>query len=97
MIDNDQRLLCSIYRSGRKEGMYLYVRRGTDLSTLPEPLLKAFGTPAHSMDLLLTRERKLARADVEKVMAQIREQGFYLQMPPPQQEPPLPLARKRDA
>ena len=26
--------------------------------------------------------RKLARADVRKVMQQIEEQGFYLQMPP---------------
>ena len=97
MIDNDQRLLCSIYRSARKEGMYLYVRRGTDLGTLPEALLKAFGAPAHAMDLLLTRERALARADTEKVMAQIRDQGFYLQMPPTDGEAPLPLARKPDA
>ncbi|MFN3712818.1 MAG: YcgL domain-containing protein [Alcanivoracaceae bacterium] len=97
MID-DHRLLCSVYRSPKREGMYLYVRRGTDLCTLPEALMKVFGQPGHAMDLLLSPEKKLARAETDKVMAQIREQGFYLQMPPPDQEVPLPLARKqRDA
>ncbi len=34
------------------------------------------------MDLELTRERKLARADVNQVMADLQEKGFYLQSPP---------------
>ena len=93
MID-DHRLLCSVYRSSKKEGMYLYVRRGADLGTLPEGLMKVFGLPGHALDLMLTAERKLARADSAVVMAQIRDQGFYLQMPPAEQEQPLPLARK---
>ena len=93
MID-DHRLLCSVYRSSKKEGMYLYVRRGAELGTLPEGLMKVFGLPGHALDLMLTAERKLARADSAVVMAQIRDQGFYLQMPPAEQEQPLPLARK---
>jgi uncharacterized protein len=97
-VIDDHRLLCSVYRSPKREGMYLYVRRGTDLRTLPEALMKVFGHPGHAMDLLLSPEKRLARAEVDKVMAMIREQGFYLQMPPPDQEQPLPLARKqRDA
>jgi len=93
-VIDDHRLLCSVYRSSKKEGMYLYVRRGTDLATLPEGLMKVFGLPGHALDLLLSAEKKLARADSATVMAQIREQGFYLQMPPAEQEEPLPLARK---
>lgn len=97
MID-DHRLLCSIFRSPKREGMYLYVRRDQDLRELPEALMKVFGTPVHSMDLLLSAEKKLARVEAEKVMAQIREQGFFLQMPPQDNEELLPLARKnRDA
>ncbi|MEE4249891.1 MAG: YcgL domain-containing protein [Alcanivoracaceae bacterium] len=97
MID-DHRLLCSIFRSPKREGMYLYVRRDQDLRELPEALMKVFGAPAHSMDLLLSAEKKLARVDAAKVMAQIREQGFFLQMPPQDNEEPLPLARNnRDA
>jgi uncharacterized protein YcgL (UPF0745 family) len=95
-VIDDHRLLCSVYRSSKKEGMYLYVRRGADLSTLPEGLMKVFGLPGHALDLLLTAEKKLARADSATVMAQIRDQGFYLQMPPAEQEQPLPLARNPD-
>ena len=93
MID-DHRLLCSVYRSAKKEGMYLYVRRGSDLADLPQALMKAFGVPGHAMDLLLTAEKKLARVEAATVMAQIRAQGFFLQMPPTDTEEPLPLARK---
>ena len=97
MID-DHRLLCSIYRSPKREGMYLYVRRDQDLRELPEALMKVFGAPAHSMDILLSEDKKLARVEAANVMAQIRQQGFFLQMPPPETEEPLPLARKhRDA
>jgi uncharacterized protein YcgL (UPF0745 family) len=32
--------------------------------------------------MVLTESRKLARADIHKVMAELNETGFYLQMPP---------------
>ena len=34
------------------------------------------------MQLDLHAERKLARADVEQVMRELKDRGFYLQMPP---------------
>ena len=37
----------------------------------------------HVTDLILSPERPLSRADVNKVMAAVQQQGFYLQMPPP--------------
>lgn len=74
--------LCKIYRSSKKEGMYLYVDRVDDLDRIPETLLNSFGKPELAMTIALSPERKLARADVEKVLAAIAEQGFYLQMPP---------------
>ena len=52
------------------------------LAKLPENLKTVFGEPRHVFDLLLTANRKLARADTGKVLEAIREQGFYLQMPP---------------
>ncbi len=36
--------------------------------------------------MILSLDRPLARADVEQVMEHIRNQGFYLQMPPPPDE-----------
>jgi uncharacterized protein YcgL (UPF0745 family) len=74
--------LCNIYRSSKNEGMYLYVDKQEDLSRVPEALLQRFGKPQLAMTLALSTERKLARADAEKVLAAIAEQGFYLQMPP---------------
>lgn len=76
------KVLCSIYRSPKKEGMYIYVPKKEGFEQVPEPLLKQMGTPGHVMDLLLTPERTLARVDVKEVIQKIAEQGFYLQMPP---------------
>lgn len=81
-MSDQSRLFCSVFRSSRKEGMYLFVRRGQELGDLPEALMKVFGRPEHSMDLLLRDGIKLARADVAEVMEAIEEKGFYLQMPP---------------
>lgn len=78
--------ICSIYKSPRKNEMFLYVDKKEALSRVPEGLLAAFGKPRHAFDLVLTPERKLAREDVEKVLANIEQQGFHLQMPPPQEE-----------
>ena len=77
-----QKILCPIYRSPKKEGMYLYVPKSSGFEDVPEPLLKQMGTPGHVMDLLLTPDRKLARVDVIDVLQGLAEKGFYLQMPP---------------
>ena len=76
------KLITSVYRSKRKEGMYLYVEKSIGLENLPDALLKQFGIPEHSMVLVLTPEKKLANADAEKVIQAIKAEGFYLQMPP---------------
>lgn len=78
----EHRLLCEIYRSPCKDEMYLYVDKRQGLTDVPEPLLKQFGTPQPVMTLILHPERTLARANVQEVISAIREQGFYLQMPP---------------
>jgi uncharacterized protein YcgL (UPF0745 family) len=76
------KVICSVYRSPKKEGMYLYVEKQEGLERVPETLLKQFGNPQMAMTLVLTPEKKLALADVEKVLEALQEQGFYLQMPP---------------
>ncbi len=79
--------LCEVFRSPRREGMYLYVDKQQGIGDLPEALLRTFGTPQSVMTLVLTPERKLARADAAAVLGAIEEQGFYLQMPPTEFEP----------
>ncbi|MGO0308317.1 YcgL domain-containing protein [Endozoicomonas acroporae] len=79
--------LVTIYKSPKREGMYLYLNKGTILEkTLPEALLQAFGKPVHVFDLLLTPEKKLARVETASVLQGIWDHGFYLQMPPKEQD-----------
>ncbi len=75
--------LVRVYRSSRRQEMYLYVDAADDLSRVPEALLARFGRPVEALSLLLTADRPLARADAAKVLECIRNDGFYLQMPPP--------------
>ena len=78
---DDTRRLVSVFRSPRRDGMYLYVDRKEGMTRVPEALRELFGAPQHAMDLLLTAERPLARADAAEVLTQLRDQGFFLQMP----------------
>ena len=73
---------CRIYRSPKKDEMYLYLVKEDDFDAVPEELLKRFGAPAQIMALELTPERKLAREDVQKVKANLADKGYHLQMPP---------------
>ena len=74
--------LCEIFRSPRKEEMYLYVDKANGLADVPEVLLKQFGEPESVMTIVLTPERKLARVDIQEVLEKIESEGFFLQMPP---------------
>jgi uncharacterized protein len=80
------KIICQIYRSPKEEGMYLYVKKEEGLTRIPDELLSLFGKPQPAMVLLLTPEKKLARVSVEKVVASLELQGFYLQMPPRSEE-----------
>jgi uncharacterized protein YcgL (UPF0745 family) len=82
------KIICEIYRSPKEEGMYLYVKKEEGLSKVPEDLLKLFGKPQQAMVLLLTPEKKLAHASVEKVAESLESQGFYLQLPPRNERDP---------
>ena len=82
----DDRIHCSVYRSPKKEGMYLFVPKKEPFEKVPEPLMQSFGTPGHVMDLELTPERKLVRANAPEIMKGLRENGYYLQMPPKDDE-----------
>ncbi|MDZ4297456.1 MAG: YcgL domain-containing protein [Moraxellaceae bacterium] len=78
------RVFCSIYESSSKREMYLYVLKQEGFKRVPEPLLELMGKkPRFVTDLVLTPERKLARANVDEVIEKISADGFYLQMPPP--------------
>ncbi|RVU29540.1 MULTISPECIES: YcgL domain-containing protein [Neptunomonas] len=88
--------IISIFKSSRKDEMYLYVDKREQLERVPEPLLEMFGKPVHVMDMPLTSERKLARVeDTQKLLDDVAENGFYLQMPPPKDDYMLDLYKNR--
>lgn len=79
---HDMKRLVEIFRSAREEGCYLYVDKKEGMKRVPPELLERFGKAESAMTLILEPTKKLARADAATVLDQIREQGFYLQMPP---------------
>jgi len=87
--------ICSVYLSPRKDEMYLYVDKRDQLSKVPEALLEMFGSPKHVMDIPLTADRQLARVDTDKVLADLDEKGYFLQMPPPKDDYMLDLHKDR--
>jgi len=78
-------MLCAVYKSPKKEQTYLFIKQRDDFSQVPEALMATFGTPALVTMVNLATKAKLAFADIEKVKQNLDEQGFYLQLPPPQE------------
>lgn len=76
-------MLCAVYRSLRKEGTYLYIEKRDDFSQVPSLLLQNFGKPELVTVLNLGKREHLAQVDINKLKEALREQGFYLQLPPP--------------
>ena len=90
-------LLLAVYKSGKRDGMYLYVPKAEGTGRVPAALMQMFGTPTHVMDVPLKPGRDLARVSGEKLRAEIDEKGFYLQMPPPREDYLLDLYNPDDS
>ncbi len=73
---------CDIYKSEYKADTYLYLRSDLEAAELPEPLLKLLGQLSQFLSLSLTPSSKLAQADIDDVLLSLKEQGYFLQMPP---------------
>ncbi|KAB2824003.1 YcgL domain-containing protein [Aliivibrio finisterrensis] len=75
-------MFCSVYKSTKKQGAYLYIAKKDDFTPVPKELMTMFGTPTMVMVVNLAG-RTLASVDVEKVKSSIQNEGFFLQLPPP--------------
>lgn len=73
---------CFVYKSLKKDELYLYIDRKDDFSKLPEPVFKSLSPLQFVLELELTPERRLAREDAVKVLDSIKNKGFFVQMPP---------------
>jgi uncharacterized protein YcgL (UPF0745 family) len=72
-----------IYKSSRKDELYLYIIKKDDFSDVPQALYESMGKePVFVMELVLSPDKPLAREDVNKVIKNLEIQGYHVQMPP---------------
>lgn len=75
-------MITYIFRSPKKDEMYLYLLDKEGFTDLDEALQKTFGEADFVMMVNLAKRDKLARVDIDKVKTELAENGYYLQMPP---------------
>lgn len=75
-------LLCDVYKSDKKIGLYLYVERTEGLARVPEALLKQFGPPRLTLTFELHANRRMARQDPLVVIKNLQTNGYHVQLPP---------------
>ncbi|MGS0674640.1 YcgL domain-containing protein [Shewanella sp. 0m-4] len=76
-------MICAVYKSRRKAESYLFVEKRNDFERVPEALMAMFGEPQLVMMLPIEKRDHLGFADIKKVRSELKEKGFYLQLPPP--------------
>ena len=75
-------MLCAVYKSSKQQQAYLYVPGRDDFSRVPDMLMETFGTPKFLMIMPLNKKRKLAQMDIETLRKELTIKGYYLQIPP---------------
>jgi uncharacterized protein YcgL (UPF0745 family) len=78
-------MLCAVYKTRKKVGTYLYVLRKDDFSDVPEALMSQFVKPELVTIISLDKRDKMG-VDKEKLVNALKEQGFYLQLPPKEED-----------
>lgn len=77
-------MITFIYKSSRKDELYLYIPKKDDFSSVPQALFDSMGNhPLFVMEIMLTEDKPLAREDASKVIKNLQTQGFHVQVPPP--------------
>jgi uncharacterized protein YcgL (UPF0745 family) len=87
---------CFIYKSLKKDYLYLYIAHKDDFSKVPNELLISFGKLEFVMDLYITNDRKLAREDAGEIIQCLIDQGFFVQLPSLEDKRCLPPFLRED-
>ncbi len=74
---------CFVYKSLRRADTFVYLRERDAFELVPPTLAATLGPLSFVIELALSPERRLAREDVDTVIANLRGPGFHLQLPPP--------------
>lgn len=74
---------CYIYRPVRQDGRYLYIDNRNNFSKVPDKLLDLLGELVFVIKLNIYTGMVLANANPDNVLNCLLDQGYYLQLPPP--------------
>lgn len=75
-------LSCFVYASRQQPDTYLWLAQRDGFDALPAPLRAMAGELRFVMALQLDETRRLPREDTATVLANLRDQGWHLQLPP---------------
>ena len=76
-------MLCTVWRSRKKTGAYVYLPEGSEPQDLPEELKVLLGVCEQAMSLDLAERSELASENIDTVRQNLKQQGYHLQLPPP--------------
>lgn len=79
-------MLPAVYKTKKKSGMYLYVKEKGKFDDVPDALMNQFGQPELVMLLALDKRERLAGVDKARLIKALEEDGYYLQMPPKEED-----------
>jgi len=72
---------CQIYKSLKRQDTYVYLKGDDPAEILSAQLQQLLGRLEWVMALDLSQRKKLANADIDSVIAALKSQSFYLQIP----------------
>ncbi|MGB2427612.1 MAG: YcgL domain-containing protein [Alteromonas sp.] len=78
-------LLCSVYKTRKKDGMFLYIPEVDNFDAVPKVLMERFGQPQLVMHIPQKTTKTLHSVSKEALIDAFERDGFYLQMPPQQE------------
>jgi len=70
-----------VYRSSKKDRLYVYVLDQDKIKSLPAPVLQQLGDPELALEFELTPDRNLSTENPEEVISNLQEHGYHIQMP----------------
>lgn len=72
---------CYIYRCSAKLDMYIYLAEENNFDSIDDSIKKKLGTLDYAMTLEIKNDTKLAKEDPQKIIDNLKSQGFHLQLP----------------
>ncbi len=74
-------MLCFVYRSLKKKGLYIYLPEKDNFSNIPPTIMTQLGDTEYALEIELNPDKKLAKENASTVIENLRKNGFHIQLP----------------